>query len=61
MDESDGKVEVCLIRADERETEESSNRDDCTEIGSSVHFDGSEAIEEGGCSGEDLSGYCGKE
>jgi hypothetical protein len=61
LDESDGEVEICLIGADEGETEEDADGDNGVEVGSSVHLDGLEAIKEVRRPGEDLSHYRGKD
>ena len=60
LDERDGEVEVCLIGADEGETEEDPDGDNGVEVCSSIHLDSLEAVEERRCPGEDLSHYRGK-
>jgi hypothetical protein len=61
LDESDGEIEVCLIGADEGETEEAADGDNGAEIRSSVHLDSLEAVEEARCPGKNLSHYRGKQ
>jgi hypothetical protein len=61
LDESDGEVEVCLVGADEGETEEGTDGDNGVEISSSIHRDSLEAIEEICRPGEDLRHYRGKQ